>query len=91
MTLKRERFENINTIGLKRSKEMNQASHHLKRLASIPKNLSIPLSPHIPHQSKKGNLPKSLASSRVSKTNKGNNHHITNGPLLNPLHSRLQE
>ena len=78
MALKRENFENINTIGPKKSTKMNQIPHYLRHLASILKNPSIPLSPHNPHQSERGGLPKSLASSKVPKTHKGNSHHIAN-------------
>ena len=44
-----ERFENISIEGSKRHKEMNQVPHHLKRFASILKNLSIPFSFHTIH------------------------------------------
>lgn len=67
LKLKRKVLKTLIMAGLKRNKEMNQLPRHLRHLASIIKNPSIPLFPYDLDQSEKGDLPKSLAFSRVPK------------------------
>ena len=62
---------------------MFQVPHHLRRLASILKNPWISISAHYPHLSERSNFSKSLASNRVPKAHKRNNHHVANTPWSN--------